>query len=147
MALKMVVASSLYSQLAAYVRSSKEESRQFELAMLVPSEAGLSKRWNFVVSAPWIDERGLNAAIPSITSSLQQFLSKPNVSKIERVSVLSTKDPLVKELASLDIEPGTAYRVHTFALTARGIEDAVVIAAERPGPSQTHHNLKVRTRA
>jgi hypothetical protein len=147
MALKTVVVGPLYSQLSDYVRSSKEQHRAFMLAMLVPSDVGLSERWNFVVSAPWIDKGGLSATIPKITSSLQQFLSRANVKKIERVSVLPTTDALVRELARLAIEPGTAYRVHAFELTARGIEDAIMFAATRPGPAHGHRHQTVRTGA
>ena len=147
MALKVVVAGQLYSQITAYVRSCADKDRRFVLAMLIPSDVGLSERWNFVVSAPWIDQAGLTAAIPDITSSLQKFLSKANARKIDRVSVLPTADTLVKELSPLAIEPGTAYRVSTFALTARGIEDAVVFAAQRPYTPHIRQNHVLRSRA
>jgi hypothetical protein len=146
MAFKTVVTSPFYSQLVDFVRSSKQQNRQFVLAMLVPSDVGVAEKWNFVVSAPWIDKGGLNAAIPDITSSLLQSLSKSNANKIERVSVLPTTDALVKELILLEIEPGTAYHVQTFALTARGIEDAIVIAAHHVGSPQMRPQT-VRNRA
>jgi hypothetical protein len=148
MAYKTVVAGSLYSQIIELLRSSAAANRAFSLAMLVPSETGLSGRWNLVVSAPWIDDKGLTSAIPTITSALQQFLSKNNVQQIERVSVLPTTDLLVKELIVEDIRPGTAYKVQAFPLTARGIEDAVILAAQNPASSQFGYvQPKIRTRA
>jgi hypothetical protein len=129
------------------VRELTTKKGPFALVMLVPSESGLSDKWNLVVSAKWIDDSGLQAAIPTISSSLKEHLSRLNAKKAERISVLSTTDSLVTDLKSLDLQPGTAYHVQTFALTARGIEEAIILAAHQPRPSSVRQLQTVRTRA
>jgi hypothetical protein len=147
MAFKTVVTNSLIEQILDSVHSMTTKKGEFTLVMLVPSESGLSDRWNLVVSAKWIDDNGLQAAIPTISSSLREHLSKLNASKVERISVLSTTEPLVADLKPLDIQPGTAYQVQTFALTGRGIEEAIILVAQQPRLSAARKLQTTRTRA
>lgn len=147
MAFKTVVNNSLTEQLLDAIAALADKRGEFTLAMLVPSGSGLSDTWNLVVSAKWTDEKGFYAAIPIISSSLREHLSKANGSKISRISVLGTAEPLVTELKPLDIQPGTAYRVEMFALTARGIEEAIILVAQRARHSPGRKLQATRTRA
>jgi hypothetical protein len=147
MALKTVVANGFVQQLTEFVQKTETSKGQFTLAMLVPSESGLTDKWNLVLSARWIDDQGLQPAIPMITSSLLHHLSKTNVQKIERISPLSTHDSLVKDLiGEMEVVPGTAYRVHSFTLTKRGIEGAIILAARNPGflPNRQPQTVRMR---
>ena len=147
MAFKTVVNNSLIEQLLDSIAALADKRGEFTLVMLVPSESGLSDSWNLVVSAKWIDEKGFHVAIPIVSSSLREHLSRANGSKISRISVLDTTEPLVAELKPLDIQPGTAYRVEMFALTARGIEEAIVLVAQQSQSSPSRRLQKTRSRA
>ena len=147
MALKAVVANGFVQRVVEFVQKMETSKGQFILAMLVPSESGLTDKWNLVLSAKWIDDQGLQPAIPVITSSLLHHLSKANVQKIERISPLSINDSLVRDLVGeMEIIPGTAYRVQSFTLTLRGIEDAIILAARHPSFSPNRQPQTVRGR-
>jgi len=146
-AYETVVRNPFVTQIAEFVRRTGDEKGKYALAMLLPSEAGVTDKWNLVLSAPWIDNAGLKAAIPTITSLLQRHLSKVNLSKIERISVLPTTSPFVTELFFLDISPGAAKQVQAPALARRGIEDAIVLAAQQPGPAGYHQKQSAHSRA
>lgn len=118
----------LAKQVVTSLQQMMEENRDFSLAMLVPSETGLSDRWNLVLSAPWIDRGGLNATIPTITTALLKHLSRDNAHKLERVSVLPTNDPLVSTLEGLQIPLGEIRLLQHFPRA----EGAIVLVSERP---------------
>jgi hypothetical protein len=148
MALKTLVdrPSPLVKQLVEYLLDTTAQKREFALAMLVPSEA-LSDKWNLVLSAPWIDREGLNAAIPSVTSALLKHLSRANAQKLERISVLPTSDSLVSRMVDLHIPAGEAYLIQNYPLTMSGLGDAIVLVAQRPGTSRNYHLQPLQTRA
>jgi hypothetical protein len=145
MAIKALVTnpSSLEKQMVGFVQAMTQEKGEFALVMLVPSDTGLSDRWTLVVSATWIDRAGGIAAIPTITSGVRTHLSKVNASKLERVSVLPTNDPLVGAIEGFRIQPGEAYVIHFFPQA----EGAIVFVAEPSGNSRRHHAQPVQTRA
>jgi hypothetical protein len=144
-ALKEVVKNGFVQQLIEFVRKMEDSKGQLTLAMLVPSESGLADKWNLVLSAKWIDEKGLQTAIPMITSALLEYLSKANIQKIERISPIGTEDSLVTDLVgSIEVEPDTAYRVQLFALTMRGIESAIILVAKNPIFSRNRQSQTVR---
>jgi hypothetical protein len=147
MAFKTVVKTSFLEAMNKFVRVLSTQEGNLALAMLVPSESGLPDKWNLVLSGKWIDEKGLQAAIPTISSLLRTHISKNNAAKIGRISVLRTTDTLVTELISLDIAPGTAYRVDSLALTVRGIEDAIILAAQKTLLPAGNRHQSVKTRA
>ena len=147
MAFKTVVTNALTEQIIAALQKLTAERGEFTLAMIVPSETGLTDRWNLVLSAKWIDDNGLQAVIPTITISLQKHLSKANASKMDRISVLPTSHPLVADLIDLDISIGTAYKVEASALMIRGLFDVVVFAAQKPRSVTLIQRQKIRTRA
>lgn len=147
MAVKTMVKSTFVQQLIKFVQALETSRGEFTLAMLVPAESGLVDKWNLVVSAKWIDDEDLLGAIPIITSGFLKHLSKSNAGKIERISPLSTKDSFVREIAEeVEVVPGTAYRAYLFALTTRGIHDAIILAARnsvsrsnrQPQPARLH---------
>ena len=147
MAFKTVVADGFEKKLGEFVQKMETFKGQCTLAMLVPSESGLRDKWNLVLSAKWIDDKGLQRAIPVITSSLLDHLSKANVQKIERISPLSTSDTIVRDLVGeREITPGVAYRVQSFTLTKKGIEYAIVLAARNPSFSPNRQPQTVRAR-
>lgn len=146
MAFKTVVTNSFVEAMNKFIRVLSTQKGALALAMLVPSESGLSNKWNLVLSAKWIDEQELQAAIPTISSLLRTHVAKIHVAKIGRVSVLRTTDMLVTDLMSLDITPGTAYRVDSLALTMREINDSIILVAQkiRPQSSMIPHTIKTR---
>jgi hypothetical protein len=147
MAFKTVVADGFVQQLVEFVQKTETFKGQFTLAMLVPSESGLTDKWNLVLSAKWIDDQGLQPAIPMITSSLLRHLLKANVQKIERISPLSTNDSIVRDLVGeMEVIPGTPYRGQSFTLTKRGIEEAIILAARNPSFSPNRQPQTVRVR-
>jgi hypothetical protein len=119
------------------------ENRDFSLAMLVPSETGLSDRWNLVLSAPWIDRGGLNATIPAITTVLLKHLTRDNAHKLERVSVLPTSDTLVATLEALQIPLGEIRLLQHFPRA----EGAIVLVSERPEATKGYRSQPLTTRA
>lgn len=133
----------LVKQVVVSIQKMIEQNHDFSLAMLVPSEAGLSDRWNLVLSAPWIDRGGLNATIPTITTALLKYLSRDNAHKLERVSVLPTTDSLVSTLAALCIPLGDIRLLQHFPRA----EGAIVLVAERPETSKSYRPQPVTTRA
>jgi hypothetical protein len=135
--------SPLARQVVLFLRQMTQQNKDFALAMLLPSEAALSDKWNLVLSASWIDRDGLRAVIPRITSSLQKHLSKVNARKLERISVLPTIDPLVTAMAGFRIPLGEVSLVQYFPQA----EEAIVLVAEPPGTSRSYHAQPVQTRA
>ena len=147
MALKTVVSNSFLEAMNRFVRTLSTEEGPLALAMLVPSESGLSDRWNLVLSAKWIDEQGLKATIPTISSSLLRHVAKTHTSKISRISILRTSDTLVTDLMSLDITPGAAYQVDSLALTTREINNSIILVAQKIRPQSSAKPQAVKTRA
>ncbi len=144
MAFKTVVADGFEKKLGEFVQKMETFKGQCTLAMLVPSESGLRDKWNLVLSAKWIDDQGLQPAIPVITSLLLRHVSKANVQKIERISPISTNDSIVRDLVGeMEVIPGTAHRGQSFTLTKRGIEEAIILAARNP--SFSPHAVRVRS--
>jgi hypothetical protein len=145
MAFKTLVTnpSSLVRQVADFLQGMTGQRGDFTLAMLVPSETGLSDKWNLVLSAPWIDREGLGATIPAITSALLKHLSRVNAHKLERVSVLPTADRLVNTMSGMRIPLGQVYLVQY----APHGGDAIVLLAEPPGASRSYFSQPVHTRS
>jgi len=139
--------SPLERQAVGFIKQMTQQRGDFALAMLLPSEASLSGRWNLVLSAPWIDHEGLTAVIPTLTSELRRHLSKVNAKKLERVSVLPTSDSLVVGMATLRIVPGEVYVVQNYPLTTNEIGDAIVLVAQRPNVSRGYDAQPVHSRA
>ncbi|MGC1371823.1 MAG: hypothetical protein WA824_06755 [Candidatus Sulfotelmatobacter sp.] len=137
MAFKTLVTnpSSLAKEVERFLQSMKEWRGDFFLAMLAPSETSLPDKWNLVLSAWCIDNDGLTAAIPEITSVLLKYLSKANARKLERVSVLPTSDPLVQTMADLRIGLGEFYLVQYLPHA----NDAIVLLAGPAGVSSGLH--------
>jgi hypothetical protein len=146
MALKTVVADNFIVAMTKFLKTLSAQKGDLTLAMLVPSESGLSDKWNLVVSGKWIDDEGLQMVIPQISSSLRMHVPKNHTAKIERISVLRTSDTLISELVSLDIQLGTAYRVHTSALSLRGIEDPIILVAQKSPSHAVSRHQPVKTR-
>jgi hypothetical protein len=145
MAYKKVVtnSSSFVRQMVEFVQGMTEQKGVFALAMLLPSESGLSDKWNLVLSAPWIDREGGIAAIPTITSVLRPYLSKSSASKIERVSVLPINAPLVATMENFHFTSGEAHLIQAFPKA----EGAIVFVAEPPKVQAAHSFRTVQTRA
>lgn len=147
MAVKEVVRDEFVQQLVKFVQKMEASKGQFTLAMLVPSESGLADKWNLVVSAKWIDDKGLKSAIPVITSGLLDYVSRSSVGKIERISPLNTNEPIVRELVSeSEVTPGEAFRIQSFTLTKRDIQEAILLAARHPSFSANPQPQTVRVR-
>jgi hypothetical protein len=142
-----MVKNTFAQEFVEFVQRMETSKGPFTLAMLVPSESGLTDRWNLVVSAKWIDDKRLEPAIPTITSALLKHLSKPNVQKIARISPLSTRDSITRDVVEeLEVEPSTAYKAHLFALKVRGIDEAIILAARDSVSSSSRHPQTARLR-
>jgi hypothetical protein len=133
--------SALEKQVKKFLQTMSREHGDFVLAMLVPSQAGLSDRWNLVLSAPWIDRGGLAATIPTITSSLVEHLSGANAHKLERISVLPTSDQFVVRLMGLGVPLGEIHQLLYFPQ----VEGAVVFQAGLAEHSHAHRIQQVST--
>jgi hypothetical protein len=147
MAFKTVVTNNFVEAMNKFVRALSTQKGALALAMLVPSESGLSDKWNLVLSAKWIDQQGLQATIPTISSLLRTHVAKIHAAKIGRISVLRTTDMLVTDLMSLGITPGTAYRVDSLALTMREINDSIILVAQKIPPQSSLIPHAIKTRA
>ncbi len=152
MAYKTVVTnpSALARQVVEFLRQMTREKGDFALAMLLPAESGLSDKWNLVLSAQWIDREGLGATIPTITASLLKHLSNVNAHKLERVSVMSTAEPLVA-FASEDwrtplgkIVKRSWSRPDPARAGVSQLEDAYVLVGDPPGASSDHMHSPCR---
>jgi hypothetical protein len=130
-----------------------EEKGDFALAMLLPAESGLSDKWNLVLSAPWIDHEGLGATIPKITASLLKHLSNVNAHKLERVSVMSTAEPLVAFLPEDwrtplgEVLKRSWRRPDPARAGVPQFEDAYILVADQPRTSRGHQAQPLQTRA
>jgi hypothetical protein len=142
-----MVRNTFLQEFAEFARKIEGSKGPFTLAMLVPGESGLPDKWNLVVSAKWIDGKGLEPAIPTITSAMLKYVSKENVRKIERVSPLSTADSITRDIVEeIQVIPDTARRVHLFALTARGIDGGIILAARNSVALSSRQPQPVRLR-
>ncbi|MBZ5566264.1 MAG: hypothetical protein LAN64_00280 [Acidobacteriia bacterium] len=131
MAYKTLVADTFTTRLWDALRSIEEDKGPYFLVMVVPSESGLSQKWNLVVSAPWMDQEGVRNSVIRVSSALKQGL-KSMANRIERISVMPGGDPFVREMALLNISGGPPTRIESLALMSRGFEDAIVFVAKRP---------------
>ena len=151
MAYKTLVADAFTTRLWDALRSIEEDKGSFALAMVVPSESGLSQKWNLVVSAHWMDQEGVRNSVIRISSALKQYLPKSMANRIERISVMPGSDPFVREMALLNISGGLGisggppFRVESLALMSHGVEDATVFVAKRPSEQQQRTRATVRT--
>ena len=66
------------------------------LAMLIQSSPELPDRWNFVVSAPWIDAEGTRSAVNYFSTLLKQHLGKNALSALDRISAVSSNDRVIQ---------------------------------------------------
>lgn len=66
--------------------------------MLAQSSPELPDRWNFIVSAPWIDAAGVRSTVSYPSSYLKKYLDKNALSTIDRISAISSNDPLVDRI-------------------------------------------------
>jgi len=130
-----------------------QEKGDFALAMLLQADSGLSDKWNLVLSAPWIDREGLGATIPTITASLLKHLSNVNAHKLERVSVMSTEEPLVAfapedwRTPLGEVVKRSWGRPDPARAGVPQLEDAYILVANPPGTPRAHHAQSVQTRA
>jgi hypothetical protein len=137
-----VVSSPFYEQMVDVVRGIADRKGAFTLVLLLPSSAHDSAEWNAVFSASWLDSLNLRLAVKTMLDSLKSSLPELGFSKIQRVSILRTTEPFVREVtADLNIQLGTVYRVQSFAFSRFGVDEALVFVAERPSqgnmPPQT----------
>ncbi len=93
----------------------------FVLAMLYSSSEEEGTGWNLIISAPWADQAGVDAATSEVIHALSLDLSLENRSAIARVTVLPTSDPFVREVTSnFNVSsPGAEQAVRNF--TADGV--------------------------
>jgi hypothetical protein len=127
-----VVTGPLFSQIASWVDELFSQKGDFRLVMLVPSPTQ-SERWTLVVSADWAEKSDLHTAVSQLSHALRQVLSKANSSKIERISVLRTSDPIVNHIASAaaPLEEGKAYRIfQSSVLDQLDLTDAVFFVSQ-----------------
>lgn len=136
MAFSAVVVSPLYEELIKAIRHITSKYGDFRLVMLATAGAYGPEEWNLILSAPWLDEMSLRTALGKMLSSLQSSLSEWAFQKVQRVTILKTIEPLVREItAEVPVPLGTAYRVQFLALSRFGIDDAVVLLAAPPSGS------------
>jgi len=137
-----VVSGQFYEEMIGAVRTIGERKGRFTLAMLIPTSAHHPAEWNAVFSAQWLDPLSVGQAVKAVLDELNRTLSKAAIANIQRVSVLRTTESFVREITSdlgIPVQPGTAYRVQSFAFSRFGVEEAIIFAANAPAPSNNPH--------
>lgn len=125
--------SPFYEEVVGAIRRISQRQGDFTLVMLLPSSAHDSAEWNAVVSATWLDSLNLRLAVKTMLDDLKSHLPEWGFSKIQRVSILRTTEPFVREVtADLSVRLGTVYRVQSFAFSRFGVDEALVFVAEPP---------------
>jgi hypothetical protein len=120
------------------IRKIGERKGPFTLAMLIPTSAHHPAEWNAVFSAKWLDPLSIGEAVKTAFDELNATLSSAAIANIQRVSVLRTTESFVREITAdlgIPVQPGTAYRVQSFAFSRFGVDEAIVFAAETPTQS------------
>jgi len=97
-AIKAVVNIRARERIRELLRRVTNEKGPFFLATLAQSSPELADRWNFIVSAPWIDALGPRSVVRYLSSNLKQYLDNNALSTIERISPLPGEDPFVKRI-------------------------------------------------
>ena len=97
----MPIISTLISNMRKVVETLRVQQGDFTLAMLYTADLEAESSWNFVVSAPWTDSKGVGEAIRIIAQALNQGLDLENQSAISRITVLKTSDPFVQDMIRL----------------------------------------------
>lgn len=141
-----MVTGQFYQQVTDAIRTIAARRGNFTLAMLLPSSSHDADEWNAVFSAVWLDPLSLREAIKVMMNGLEKQLDRSAFSRLQRVSVLRTTEPFVREVTEdLAIpEPGTAYRVQSFAFSRFGVEEAVVFVAAPPPRAQNPQGSIIR---
>jgi hypothetical protein len=85
-------------QIRELLREVTREKGAFYLAMLAQSSPDLPDRWNFVVSAPWIDSTGSRSAVAYLSTKLKKHLDKNALSALDRISAIQSSDPIVTRI-------------------------------------------------
>jgi hypothetical protein len=97
-AIKAVVSARARERIRELLREVSQEKGSLRLAMLAQSSPELPNRWNFIVSAPWIDAAGVRPTISYLSSCLKQYLDRHALSTIDRISTIPSNDPLVDRI-------------------------------------------------
>lgn len=137
------------------LRRVAKEKGKLRLAMLAQSSTELPGSWSLVVSAPWMDSEGPRAVITDLTNRLLKELDKKELSAIDRVSMLSTADPLVGRIIALlndflgvdvsTVEDG--FYVSNTRLENWDLPAAFVLVADSSVKSKSHRQVSSRQRA
>ena len=138
MAFTTVVSSQFYEEMIGAVRKIGDRKGSFTLVMLLPSNVHDVAEWNAVFSAKWLDPLSLKTAVKTIFDELRATLSNSAMAKIQRVSVLRTTESFVREVTTdlgIPSQPGTAYRVQSFAFSRFGVDEAIIFVASPPSAS------------
>lgn len=98
MVVKAVVNAHARERIRELLRQVSHEKGSLRLAMLAQSSPELPNRWNFIVSAPWIDAAGVRSTVSYLSSYLKQYLDKNALSAIDRISVIPGNDALVDRI-------------------------------------------------
>lgn len=98
MAIKAMVNSKGRDQIRELLREVTREKGSFYLAMLAQSSPELPDRWNFIVSAPWIDSAGSRSTVAYLSSKLKKHLDKNALSALDRISAIQSNDPIVTRI-------------------------------------------------
>jgi hypothetical protein len=137
-------------KIRAMLRKVTKQKGKFSLAMLVQTSPDLPLRWSLVVSAPWIDLAGLKSSISYLSSQMLANLDKTSVSVIDRISPISTKDPVIRDMATLSgltlDDPGRPKIISNWQVGDWFIPFGFLFVAD-PSPGQTAmHPVKNGTR-
>jgi len=95
-----MVVFTLVSDIEKVVQALRAQHGEFKLAMLYNSSLEAPVSWNLIVSATWLDQMRLTAAVNLIARELHQKLGLENMAAISRVTVLKTSDPFVRDVTN-----------------------------------------------
>lgn len=98
MVIKAMVNTHARERIREMLRQVSHEKGGLRLAMLAQSSPELPNRWNFIVSAIWIDAVGVRSTVSYLSSYLKKYLDKNALSAIDRISVIPSNDALVDRI-------------------------------------------------
>ena len=99
--------------------------------LLDASAAGLSEKWNLVVSGKGLDKLNQNAAILALAQTLQRSLPRHLLGSIDHISLARTDDQFVDAItATYTVAPGSIREVHNVFFQGELVETGYLLLSQ-----------------
>lgn len=80
-----------------------ETNGEVKLSLLLPNDESIdSTYYTFVISAEWLNNRGIREPIAYIFDKMIELYNEEIYKYVSRVTVLNTNDPFVKDISFLE---------------------------------------------